>query len=449
MKIAIATAVYYPMINGVAVFSHNLAKGLAARGHEVMVLCPSPTGEAKVEKQDGVKVVYLRARELKAYPDQIHNPEKLPPRRILGMKIPRGYRYGFRIALFPNRAVAEALDRFQPDVVHVQVADLIGRTAVSWARQNGVPVVSTEHNQPEVLVRPLGIPKFLRQPLEGFLANYFVRRQNQSDFATMPTEEAIDNLVLTPGRELKVPIAAVSNGVDLSHFAPSKAVAEIYQKYRISPELPTVLYVGRVDPEKRVELVLEAFAKAVQKMEKHQKAQERPEEKQDKTAKQRKPVAQLVIVGDGVAREKLEKRARELGIDDAVRFLRRVVPPDLYELYKVGDVFATASEIETQGIVLIEAAATGLPLIAVDKGAVREICEDGENGFLCAPEATEELSAAMVKILSDQKLQQKFSKNSLKKAQEHDLERTLKRFENIYERVRKKKNQARYLEFDK
>ena len=77
MRIVIATAVYYPQINGVAVFSHNLACGLAKRGHEVLVICPSTTGKNYTKTQDGVRVCYLKSVDAKVYPDQIHEvPEK-------------------------------------------------------------------------------------------------------------------------------------------------------------------------------------------------------------------------------------------------------------------------------------------------------------------------------------------------------------------------------------
>ena len=93
-----------------------------------------------------------------------------------------------------------------------------------------------------------------------------------------------------------------------------------------------------------------------------------------------------------------------------MKILGKVLPPDLYEIYKMGSVFATASEIETQGIVLIEAAASGLPLIAVNKGAVSEVCLNGENGYLCEPGSVEEISEAMVKIMSDEKLRERLGK---------------------------------------
>ena len=179
-----------------------------------------------------------------------------------------------------------------------------------------------------------------------------------------------------------------------------------------------MLYVGRVDPEKQVGLVIEAF----------------------KEARTKVPNVELVVVGDGVDKLRLEKMVAEEGMEPYVKFLGRVMPPDLYELYKVGDVFATGSEIETQGIVLIEAAATGLPLIAVDKGAVSEVCINGENGYLCQPGSVSEIADAMVKILTDDDLRRKFSEKSVEIAAGHDFEKTLDQFINIYGKVISSKN---------
>lgn len=408
MKIVIATAVYYPQINGVAVFSHNLACGLVRRGHEVMVICPSRTGKNHIEVQDGVKVCYLRSIDAKVYPDQIHDvPEKM---KVLGVKVPRLiYRHGLRVSVFPQLEVKKALDEFRPDVVHVQVSDPIGLSVVSYARRRGIPVVTTEHNQPEVITEPLKVPSLVRKGANVVLAAYFRNRQSKSDFVTMPTEQAIRELI-GEGVEFPVPVAAVSNGVDLSHFKPGRVRAELYDKYGIDAGIPVVLYVGRVDPEKKVEVVVKAF----------------------KEARKVVPKMQLVVVGDGVDRVRLEGK---YGATDGVKFLGKVLPPDLYELYKMGSVFVTASEIETQGIVLIEAAASGLPLIAVDKGAVSEVCLNGENGYLCKPGSVEEISEAIAKIMSDDKLREKFARRSVEVAHEHDFEKTLDKFINIYQKV--------------
>ena len=414
MRIAIATAVYYPMTNGVAVFSHNLATGLAKRGHEVLVLCPSQTGKNYSRLEDGVEVVRLKSIDVKMYPDQIN--EVPPKKRFLGIDWPHlYYKNGFKVSVFPVREVKRALDKFRPDVVHVQVSDPVGLSVASYARKRGVPVVTTEHNQPEVLTGSLRMPEAMRRPINGALSAYFRNRQTKSDFVTMPTEQAVRKLL--GKRDLGVPIAAVSNGVDLSNFCPGKVSSEIYKKYNLNPRAPIVLHVGRIDPEKQVGTILEVFKKV-----------------QDKI-----PRAELVIVGDGVDLPKLKKLTEDLEITQSVKFLGRVLPPDLYEIYKVGDVFVTASEIETQGIVLIEAAASGLPLVAVAAGAVTEVCQDGVNGFLCEPHDIDEMANTLVEILQDEKIRSEFSQNSLKIAAEHDLERTLDKFVNIYERVQHKK----------
>ena len=412
MKIVIATAVYYPMINGVAVFSHNLAVGLAARGHEVMVIAPSQTGKPYTRKVDGVKTCYLKSVEAKVYPDQIHTvPEK---KKWFGIRLPRiVYKYGFRVSLFPAREVKRLLDGFRPDVVHVQVSDLIGLSVVSYARKHDIPVVTTEHNQPEVITEPLRVPGAIKKPIEALLSAYFVNRQSKSDFVTMPTEKAIRDLIYQRKADFGVPVAAVSNGVDLAAFKPGRADAGVYHKYGLNAEAVTFLYLGRVDPEKNVGRVIDAYVMMRKKVPGDVKTQ-------------------LVIVGDGVDKPRLMERAADR---TDVYFLGRIVPPELYNIYRLGDVFVTASEIETQGIVLIEAAACGLPLIAVNKGAVSEVCQNDKNGFLCEPGNVMEMAEAMRTLAMDATLRERFGKESLKIAGEHDFERTLDRFENIYRKV--------------
>lgn len=413
MKIVIATAVYYPMINGVAVFSHNLAVGLAKRGNDVMVICPSQTGKNYVRIVDGVKTVYLKSVDVKVYPDQIHaTPKK---KRLLGIEVPHlFYKHGLRVSIFPKTEVKKALDGFCPDVVHVQVSDPIGLSVVWYARKHNIPVVTTEHNQPDVFTDPLKVPGLMKKPVNFLLASYFRNRQSKSDFVTMPTEKAIKDLILDRGKGFPVPVAAVSNGVDLTNFKPGVVSDGFYEKYGIQKDRKIVLYVGRVDPEKKVGTVIDAF---------------------EMMHREEIPSTMLLIVGDGVDKIRLLRRVEKAGLTQAVKFVGKVLPPELYDFYRIGDMFVTASEIETQGRALIEAAACGLPLVAVDKGAVSEVCRNDENGYLCQPGNVAEISEAMVKIMSDDKLRKKFSKNSIEIADEHDFEKTLDKFLNIYKKI--------------
>ena len=274
-----------------------------------------------------------------------------------------------------------------------------------------VPMVSTGHAYPDNITSQLKILRPIKRPLDAVLRVYMASFLKHSEYATMPTEMAIDDLVPKKRKHFQVTVEPLSNGVDLSKFSPGKAPERIYRKYHLPKDKPIVLYVGRIDPEKSLSYVVSAFAEVVEKV----------------------PDVVLVLVGDGTDRQHLMDLAESLGIRDSVIFPGRIMPPDVMQIYRTAKVFATASETETQGIVLIEAAANGLPLVAVDAGAVRELCQNKKNGILCKPGDISEISDALVKILQDSDLWQKYSEHSLEVAKKHDLNRTLQRFEEIYE----------------
>lgn len=414
MKIAIVSGVYYPMIDGVATFAHNLALGLAKdKNNEVIVICPSFTGKRHAEKKDGVTVFYLKSIRLPFYPDQIN--EVPPKKKLLGVKMPRMfYRKGFWVSLTPYREIKRILRKFKPDVIHSQTPEPIGVAASYYARKYDIPFVTTGHSYADQLTMQLKALKLIKKPLDAALTKYLVDYQRKSDYATMPTELAIEDLIMKRRKKFVAPIEALSNGVDLQDFRPGRAKAEIYKKYKLPTDRPIVLYVGRVDPEKSIARVVEAFAGVLERV----------------------PEAMLVVVGDGTEKERLKEQAKYLQIEKNIKFLGRVMPPELNEIYRTGELFATASEIETQGIVLIEAAATGLPIVAVDKGAVREVCVDGVNGVLCRPGGDiEGLREGMTKILLDKELRAKMAQESQKIAEKHDIAHTIQRFTEIYQKA--------------
>lgn len=409
MRIAITSDLYYPMSNGVAVFAHNLAKGLAKQGHEVMVLCPSFKGRRYRVKRDGVTTVYMRSIRFPFYPDQIND---VPTgKEILGVSLPRlAYRHGLWITVDPYPELKKALNKFRPDVIHNQTAEMIAIAARRYAKKYDVPMVSTGHAYPDNLTGQLKVLKPIKRPLDAVLKAYMASFLKHSEYATMPTEMAIEALVPKDRRRFQVTVEPLSNGIDLSKFTVGKPSEKVLNRFRLDPGRPRVLYVGRLDPEKSIGNVVTAFAQVAQEM----------------------PEAELVLVGDGVDRKHLVDLVKSLQLGESVRFLGRVMPPDVIDIYRSATVFATASETETQGIVLIEAAATGLPLVAVDGGAVSELCQDRKNGILCRSGDLEEMSDALVKLLKDRKLREKYSKKSIEIARQHDLNYTLKRFEEIY-----------------
>ncbi len=383
MKILIASDLHYPTINGVATFSRNLAKGLAAHGHEVLVIAPSQTGK-KSKEVDGNHVI------------------------VRTVSVPFPFYQNFRISLNPNREVKKIIDDFDPDVIHIQMLMSIGQAAMRFGNKAGIPIVSTNHAMPENLMDNLRLLAPVSRPINYILKAYGARFHSKADFVTMPTQSAIE--MFNASDRMDTPMDAVSNGIDLSRFTVGKAPAELYTKFKIPKHLPIVSYVGRLDAEKHLPVLLRAFVGVQEVM----------------------PDIHLVVVGDGTERPVLINLAYELGISQHVTFTGRVSEEELTDLHKIGTVFCMPSPAELQSIATLEAMASGQPVVAVDAGALRELCQDQRNGYLCEQDDDVMIGDAILAILADNDLREKMSKESLAIAQTHDLQTTLARFEEIY-----------------
>jgi glycosyltransferase involved in cell wall biosynthesis len=143
--------------------------------------------------------------------------------------------------------------------------------------------------------------------------------------------------------------------------------------------------------------------------------------------------AQLFIVGDGCEKENLIRLTRELGIEEHVHFAGFVSPNHgLPEIYRLANLFVTASEIETQGIVLLEAAASGLPIVAVNATCISEIVHDGVNGFLASPGDIKTLQDHMLALLSHPEMARHMGQQGRILAEAHGIEATWQRHESLY-----------------
>lgn len=384
MKILIASDLHYPTINGVATFARNLARGLADHGHEVLVIAPSQNGK-KSKEVDGNHVI------------------------VRTISVPFPFYQNYRISLNPIREVKKIIDDFDPDVIHIQMLMGIGQATMKIGNKYGIPIVSTNHAIPENLMDNLRLLAPVSRPINYILKSYGARFHSKADYVTLPTQSAID--MLNASDKIGVPMEAVSNGIDLARFTPEKAAADIYEKYSIPTDAPIVSYIGRLDTEKHLPVLMKAFAKV-------------------KTAV---PKAHLLIVGDGNDRPVLTNMARECGFQDDVTFTGRVSDEELVELHKVGSVYVMPSPAELQSIATLEAMASGQPIVAVDAGALKELCQDGRNGFLCDQDDFEAIATGLIAIITDKETHRRMSKESLAIAQTHDLQTTLKRFEAIYE----------------
>ncbi|HZJ34942.1 MAG TPA: glycosyltransferase [Candidatus Angelobacter sp.] len=383
MKILIASDLYWPVINGVSTFSRTLAQGLAARGHEVIVIAPSQTGKIYKEVDGNYTIVRTKSVPFLLY-------QKL------------------RVSITPSREVKKIMNEFNPDVIHIQTLLMIGQAVMKYGCKMGIPIVSTNHAMPQNLIDNLKMLAPMARPISYMLKRYGVRFHAKVDYITMPTQSAIDIFSVNV-KKMSVPIEAVSNGIDLSRYTVGPRSLDIMKKFKIPTDCPIIEYVGRVDAEKHLPVLIMAFSRIIAEKEAH-----------------------LLIVGSGVEIEKLREMAYEMGISKHVTFSGRVSDQDLIDLHKVGTVFCMPSPAELQSIATLEAMASGQPVVAVDAGPLKELCQNKRNGYLCEQDNDKEIAKALLKIISDPDLRESMSKESIAIAATHDLQKTLKRFEKIY-----------------
>ena len=388
MKILIASDLHYPTINGVATFSRNIARGMAERGHEVMVIAPSQTGK-KCKEVDGN---YTIART---------------------MSVPFPFYQNFRISLAPDREVKKILQEFDPDVIHIQMLLGIGQSTMKYGNKMGIPIVSTNHAIPENLMDNLRLLAPVSRPINYMLKTYYARFHAKADYVTLPTQSAIAMLDLDGKNKLAVPVEPVSNGIDLARFHPGPRDEKLLKRFDLPLDVPIVAYIGRLDVEKHIPVLMRAFKQVHDEV----------------------PKTHLLIVGDGTEFYELNNLARKLGIVRHVTLTGRVNEEDLVALHKVGTVYCMPSPAELQSIATLEAMASGQPIIAVDAGALGELCQNERNGFLCDQDDEDAIAAGIKTVVTDPALRKKFSEESIAIANTHDIKTTYDRFEAIYTKL--------------
>jgi len=352
MRIAYLTQSYPPMISGAALVVQQLAETMAKRGHQVLVIAASDKEHAYHTYKDNLTIMRLRS---------IHNP----------------MRVNQRFLLFPHFAIIKALDKFQPDIIHAHEPLQTAWAGITYAHSHQIPITLTVHQLPWFAASYLPNLPPLWHHIESLLwtyARWLLRR-----FTSIIAPSHTTSRLLTAFTGIQT--ITISNGIDLQKFHPSLSFndeAATRTKLNLPSNIPIILHVGRLDTDKRVDRVITATAHAMQNTNAH-----------------------LLIVGDGCEKKALTNLCNSLGIANRVHFAN-FISDQLYlsGIYRMANIFVTASEIETQGIVLLEAAASGLPIIAVDSTCIPEIVHDQVNGYLAKPGDTQALGEAIMMLLN-------------------------------------------------
>jgi glycosyltransferase involved in cell wall biosynthesis len=373
------------MISGAAVVVERLAVGMAKRGHQILVIAASDDGNAYSQDHPNIRILRLQS---------VANPKRAEQRFVT----------------WPTKELTTEVRDFGPDIIHIHDVLNLGVYGLMVGRASGIPVIATIHQLPWFISAYLPDVPGLKMLTESSLWRYsrWLDKQCQQMIVPTPT---IANTIERCGHFKTIPI---SNGINLEQFSPYPSETgekeRLISKYHLDPTKPIVLHVGRLDADKNVEALIRAVADVLVKTD-----------------------SQFLIVGDGEKKKSLEKLAAQLGIDDLIHFPGFINPKgDLPGIYRLGTVFTTASEIETQGLVLLEAMASGLPVVAVRATCIHELVKDSVNGYLIPPGSANQLAAKIEALATNPTKAKQMGIASMKIAQAHDSHFSLNQHENLY-----------------
>lgn len=380
MRVLIGTDTYPPTVNGAAQFSQRLARGLVKRGHQVHVACPSPMSSAdQVVEDDGVVLHRLRS-----------------------------FRYGPYNA-FPvgmpgtvGRATRRVLDEVVPDVVHVQDFFLLGRSLIRHARSRKIGVVATNHFMPENVFDHIPWPSMLNDVASRMMWWDLARIYRQAGVITSPTPRAVELLRRSAG----LSAIAVSNGIDIAPYDEAAKASD-------HSGAPVILFVGRLDREKRVDDLLHAMAQVPSDV-----------------------PGRLEIVGTGSLHAEWKELAQKLGLGtNRVDFRGFLSEEALLSAYGDADLFCMPGIAELQSLATLEAMAAGTAAIAANAMALPHLVHHNENGFLHGPGDVTDLARQLTRLLRNEGLRQTMGARSREIVAEHSMERTVTKFEELYAQV--------------
>ena len=413
MKIAIITSGFLPVVDGVTVSGYCRLQKLSQWGHEVVLFCPDYSDLSHVYPQwqeytgkilPGVRVVNLAS-----------NP-------FMDLDFERN------VAWRSYGTLWQELEQFQPDIIHVDEPErlFIGfwRVAgVKFARKAGIPCVSFfRTNFLEYLEDYFIVPGVKLSTLEFAIRRMIISVYNSYD-ATLVSSTVTHQKIINLG--IKNSLYGNLLGFDAEKFALSlksdNFFADKYELAKIDKQIKLV-FLGRLTPDKGWDFTLDAFEKLATKI---------PLEK-----------LALIIIGDGPTRQEIESRLSKL--TPHVYLLGRVAPEKIPALLANCDVHVTTSEKETRGLTILEAFASGIPVLAPNAGGVVENIIDGENGFLFTPQNHQDFIEKLNLLVRNPQLRREMGQQGSKCVSKYSWDETVGNLVAIWaEQIKQKKLEYR------
>jgi glycosyltransferase involved in cell wall biosynthesis len=349
VRVLFISDVYFPRVNGVSTSIRTFRQDLALQDVHTRLVAPhyDCPPEAAPEEQGVLRVPAARV------------PRDPEDRRMRWRALTRAL---------------DALPASEFDLVHIHTPFLAHYAGVRFARRANIACIATYHTFFEEYLHHY-VPLLPRR-LSTLLARSFTRSQCAAVQALIAPSEPM-RAVLT-GYGVSTPIHVLPTGLAADRFRAGDGRA-FRARAGIDAQRPLVTYIGRVAHEKNIGFLVEVFRRVLASV----------------------PEALLVIAGEGPARAALRQQVAHLGLEGHVHFAGYLERDSaLLDCYAAADVFVFASRTETQGLVLLEAMAQGVPVVSTAELGTRSILVPG-SGALVVPEQQQEFAAAVVRVLSD------------------------------------------------
>ncbi len=371
LRVTMFTNNYLPFIGGVPISIERLRHGLSQVKDKVLVVAPryrETGGDSKKER------LVVRMPSLFSFGDKSE----------------------FRFANIFSGYVRKKVKQFKPDIIHAHHPFWIGSLGVYMARRLKIPVVYTYHTRLEHYAHFVFLPGSL---FRNIIAHFLVRRfANKCDSVIVPTQSTEEYLRMIG---VKSTIYVQPTGIEFERFQhrDEDLIERLRAQQKLTDETVFVS-VARLSNEKNIDFMLEALEQLKQQSE--------------------QPF-RFLMIGDGHQRQRLQEKAKQLGLTEQVTFVGSVPPQEMANWYQLGDAFLFASQSETQGMVILEAMAAGLPVVAVRSSGIDDVVVDGVNGYKTP--ARQELWVERVKLLLQQpEKRQQLAKQAVKCAASHSVE---------------------------
>ena len=354
LRIAIFGESYLPYLSGVTVSTESLARGLRAGGHEVLLVVPSPAHGAEAGTAGALG------------PDP--QVAWLPSFQVPG-PAPHGYRVPWPVPSAALRAAAS----FAPEIVHAQSPFTSGLMARRLARRLGAPLVFTHHTRFGDYGHYLGP---LAKPSTALVRDYLRRFWLGCAAVVAPGSELADEIRDRLGPRRRPVVRTIPTGIEV---AAIRALEGIDSRHLAGwpADALVVAGLGRLAPEKSVELLVEAFAEVATD----------------------DPSLRLLLIGGGPSETALRHRAARSDLAGRVHLTGMRPRHEALALVKGADLFVAASRTETQGLVLAEALAAGLPVVALEGPGVADSVRDEVDGLIVPAEPAHDRQARLATAL--------------------------------------------------